>query len=402
MDLTSEHPFWSLKNGLVNSYPPLTSDLQCDVTVLGAGITGAMLAYSLSKAGFAVVVLDKRDVCSGSTSASTALLQYEIDVPLIEMGGLIGKEQAQLAYQLSHQSIDSLEALAWELGNPCDFERRTSLYFADDKRSAITLANEYRARRELKLDIAYHDAASCRTKFGLQGYALLSSTQAACCDPYLFAHALLMGAEGFGSKIHDRTHVVSIEHSANQCTLKTRKGPVVHCDRVVVAAGYEATQMLPERVLDLSNTYAYVSQPLNSTQTSDWNREWMLWETKHPYLYLRMTKDNRMLIGGEDDDFHNPVRRDRALSRKTKSIQQKAEKLLARGPFEPEYAWAGTFGKTKDGLAYIGEHPDLPNRYFALGFGGNGITFSSIACNMILKLLRGEDCPEQHLFRFRR
>jgi NADPH-dependent 2,4-dienoyl-CoA reductase/sulfur reductase-like enzyme len=90
MDLISAHPFWPLNSGLIRSYPRLQSDLQCEVLVLGAGITGALCAYHLAKAGMDVAVLDKRDVASGSTSASTAMLQYEIDTPLTGLIGSMG------------------------------------------------------------------------------------------------------------------------------------------------------------------------------------------------------------------------------------------------------------------------------------------------------------------------
>lgn len=114
--LTSDLPFWLLRNGLLNSYPLLQEDVTCDVAVVGAGVTGAILAERLSREGLDTVVLDRRDVGTGSTSASTALLQYEIDVSLVNMERLIGQEAAERAYRLSHSSIDRLESLVKSLG----------------------------------------------------------------------------------------------------------------------------------------------------------------------------------------------------------------------------------------------------------------------------------------------
>ena len=78
MDLVSPQPFWPLRNGLLGVYPPLKRDITCDVVVLGGGISGAFVAETLAREGLDVVVLDKREIGGGSTSASTALLQYEI------------------------------------------------------------------------------------------------------------------------------------------------------------------------------------------------------------------------------------------------------------------------------------------------------------------------------------
>lgn len=67
-----------------------------------------------------------------------------------------------------------------------------------------------------------------------------------------------------------------------------------------------------------------------------------------------------------------------------------------------EFAWAGAFGTTKDGLAYIGESPEYPRCYFTLGFGGNGITFSVVATKLIDQMIQGREPESVYLFRFGR
>jgi hypothetical protein len=100
MDLVSPQPFWPLRNGLLSVYPSLKEDVSCDIVVLGAGISEAFVAECLTREGLDVVVLDKRDVGGGSTSASTALLQYEIDMPLVELSTRIGRRDAEECYRL--------------------------------------------------------------------------------------------------------------------------------------------------------------------------------------------------------------------------------------------------------------------------------------------------------------
>ena len=67
----------------------------------------------------------------------------------------------------------------------------------------------------------------------------------------------------------------------------------------------------------------------------------------------------------------------------SKKNQDNCKKILIKFflivQFKKEFAWSGTFGKTKDSLPYIGPYKKTPNTYYALGFGGNGITFSVIA-----------------------
>jgi glycine/D-amino acid oxidase-like deaminating enzyme len=56
----------------------------------------------------------------------------------------------------------------------------------------------------------------------------------------------------------------------------------------------------------------------------------------------------------------------------------------------------------RDGLAYIGQLADRPNVYFALGYGGNGITFSVIAAQLISDLYCGRPNADAAVFRFER
>ena len=65
-------------------------------------------------------------------------------------------------------------------------------------------------------------------------------------------------------------------------------------------------------------------------------------------------------------------------------------------------SWAGTFAQTRDGLPYIGSTPQFPRGYFALGYGGNGITFSLVAARMMRDLFLGKENRDAEVFRFGR
>ncbi len=400
MKLTSDTPFWFARNGLGATYPFLENDLRCDIAVVGAGITASIIAYELAKLGQSIVMLDSRDVCCGSTSASTALLQYEIDVPLVDMAKLIGKTNAERAYQLSHESIETLERIVSESQVDCDFLRTTSIYHASGRKQAKELALEARARKAIGLDVSYHDKEEVKSRFSLPGEAALSSQQAASCDPVRLAHGLLARCHQMGVQIYDRTSVDKCVPNDETVTITTSRGPQVVVSYVVFANGFESQSWLKERVVDMDNTYAFVSQPL--TELGAWDRKWMLWEASQPYLYLRLTHDQRLLAGGEDDAFHNPASRDRRLATKVKRIAAKVRKLIPSLDFEVEHSWAGSFGKTRDGLAYIGVSPEYPRCIFGLGFGGNGITFSAIASQLIPTIIQGKPSSDLALFRFGR
>ena len=151
--------------------------------------------------------------------------------------------------------------------------------------------------------------------------------------------------------------------------------------------------------MQLESTFVLVSQPMHLEDL--WKEKCLIWETARPYLYIRTTEDNRIMVGGFDEPFQNPKKRDALMPKKNKAILKKFKTLFPESKIKMDFYWCGTFGGTKDGLPYIGIHKNHPNMYFALGYGGNGITFSVIAAEMI-KNMHLDRQIDENIFRFDR
>lgn len=400
MDLISPRPFWPLKNGLPAVFPSLRESVRCDVAVLGAGISGALVARALAGAGLDVVVLDRRDAAGGSTSASTALLQYEIDLSLVELMRRIGRADAERAYWLCHGSIDAIERIVTELKVDGIFERRPSVYLGCRAGDVDELRVEGEARRQAGIDVRFWEEADLQRHFSFSRPAALVSSQAAELDCHRFTFALLENARSMGARIFDRTQVDKVDTHPHGVRLETDRGHVIQARHAVFACGYESQRYLPKRIVKLRSTFALASEPLEAFP--GWWERALIWETARPYVYLRTTSDGRAIIGGEDDPFRDPARRDRLVDRKTDTLAGKFREMFPAIDLEVAFRWAGTFGETKDGLAYIGELRQMPRCFFALGFGGNGITYSMIAADILRDLLTGRNNEDARLFRFDR
>lgn len=400
MDLKSNYPFWLVKNGLLHSYPALDGDLTCDVAIIGGGITGALVAYHLVEAGINTIIVDKRDIGWGSTSASTALLQYEIDTPLYELIERVGEDHAVRSYKVCLAAISKLEVLANKLDTPCEFVRKKSLYLASRAADVKDLQREFAVRKKHGIRLDWLDEQAIQSMFSFSRPAALLSYDAAQMDAFRFTHGTLQKAMQLGLRVFDRTEVVKFTQNEAGVRLETTHKGHIQARKIVFATGYESLQYLKQKVAKLISTYALVSEPLDAIP--GWYEQCLIWESARPYVYLRTTIDGRIIIGGEDEDFRDPERRDRLLERKTKKLQNKFRDFFPQIPLEVAFTWAGTFGETKDGLAYIGENKDFPNAYFALGFGGNGITYSIIAGEIIRDALLGHPNPDGELFRFER
>ena len=146
--LRSSEPWWLVRNGRGAASAAIAGDFDCDVAVIGAGMTGALIAHGLAEDGHEVVVLDRRDRALGSTAASTALLQYELDTMLTELSRLVGPVRACRAYQACVDAIGLLDALDERLGRCADFSRCESLYLSTQRRDRPRLLEEMRLRQE--------------------------------------------------------------------------------------------------------------------------------------------------------------------------------------------------------------------------------------------------------------
>src|ERR1051326_6104650 len=94
MDLVGGYPYWLIKSGIPYEYPKLLQNVRCDAVIIGGGISGALTAYSLTRAGIECIVVDARSIGLGSTCASTSLLQYELDIPLHQLKKIAGATNA--------------------------------------------------------------------------------------------------------------------------------------------------------------------------------------------------------------------------------------------------------------------------------------------------------------------
>ena len=117
-----------------------------------------------------------------------------------------------------------------------------------------------------------------------------------------------------------------------------------------------------------------------------------------PYLYLRTTLDGRIVIGGEDEEYTDEDRRDALIPRKVAAISGKLAALLPEVDPAPDFAWAGCFGESTTGLPAIGRVPDAERCFAPKVYGGNGITFSAVAAQLIQRAVLGLTDPDADLF----
>jgi glycine/D-amino acid oxidase-like deaminating enzyme len=400
MDLRGGQSVWQKLSAKPVIRGPLWEDVRCDVLVVGSGITGALLAFHLAEEGIETIVVDRRPLVAGSTPASTALLQYDIDVPLAKLRQRIGNRIADAAYRRSRQSLDDMQSLVARLGLDCDLTPRPSLYLARSLDDVRQLHQEFRARAGLGLEVEYLDEGTLTSRFEMSCPGAILSKVALELDPLKLTKALLLLAEQSGARLFAETTLTRLVYGKPTVCMTDQEN-TIQASHVVFATGYETPEEFSavRKLCKLSSTFALATSPISSQYI--WPERALIWDTGDPYLYAR-TAENRVIIGGQDETFVNPQKRDALIAEKATALLEEFTSIHDLGSPEIETMWSGTFASTEDGLPYIGVHPNYPGIYFALGYGGNGITFSLMAAQLLRDAIQGRENAAAALFSFQR
>ena len=394
-DLRSGRSLWADSPFTGAPVRPLKQAVSVDVAVVGAGISGALMAHELSR-DHTLAVLDRRAPLMGSTIASTALLQWEIDLPLEALGRRIGRPKAQRAYLRSRRAVDDLKQIIAQEGIRCGYRDRDALYLAGDAYGRRALESEAAVRVDAGLESCFLPADQVRDRFGIDRTGAILSGGSASADPAQLTAGLLRRAQARGARLFSPVDVIEAVSDPDGVTLLTSTGFAVRASAVVFCCGYERPKGVTAPDSRVVSTWALASTP--GFAGPAWLRDTLVWEGSDPYLYMRTSNDGRLIVGGEDEDSPTAHASRALLERKTARILAKLKGLLPEVALEVAYAWAGAFGESASGLPHIAPVPGMTHAWSVMGFGGNGITSSVIASQVVAAWVRGETDPDADLY----
>jgi glycine/D-amino acid oxidase-like deaminating enzyme len=380
----------------------LSGNHSCDIAIVGGGVTGCAAAHFFATAGADVLLVERARIGRGSTAASTALLMQEPDNDLAELVQRYGLRTAERMWRYSQDAVRDMRKTLVAL-RAARVHQLPSVYFARRANDVEKLRREFETRRRARLHARWLEEARTRDVLGFTAPCAILTRGNAQVDPYGASLALARSAIRNGASL--------FEHSAARRITGTRCGVAIdlahgtiRADWAVIATGYATPEFKPlAGRFRMMNTYVVATAALSAAERRAVGLgDVMLWDSGRPYRYARWTPDGRLLFGGEDRPAHGRTRR-AALRSRTKHLWNELTELYpALRSRRAEYAWEGLFAITPDGLPYIGRHHRYPRHLFALGYGGNGMTFGFAAGRALVRVAqRGGDEIEE-LFGFSR
>lgn len=409
MKLLAGDMLWTNIDKIPNKYSYLSNDIDCDVLVIGGGISGALASYYLTKGGINTIIVDKNIIGYGSTRGSTSILQYEIDTDLFGLIGMIGEKNAVNCFKLCEKAIYDIEKIVNTLEDDCDFSLKECFYYATKTSQVSPLEKEFHLRKKHGFNVSFLDKENANKKFSFPVVGgIYSKSGAAQINPYRFTHALISKSIKSGLKVFENTEILDIFPKKNHVFLKTKNNFNIKAKKVIIATGYEGRKYIKEKIVHLLRTFTLVTKPIKNFD--GWHNQCIIRDNNNPYTYIRNTGENRIIIGGEDEKvgginstMSNLSNNDLVSTKKYDILLDKLKSYFPKiNDIKAEYKFSGLFGVTKDGLPYIGEYKNMPNCYFSLGYGANGILYSVLGGQLLRDLYIGNHRPELELFRFNR
>jgi glycine/D-amino acid oxidase-like deaminating enzyme/nitrite reductase/ring-hydroxylating ferredoxin subunit len=382
-------PYWT-DSASLPSFPQIERDLDVDLVVIGGGITGLTTAYLLATSGRSVALLERGrcgDVDTGHTSAHLTMVT---DVRLSELVRRFGRTHAQAVWDAGLAAIAQIDAIVRDHRIDCGFEWVEGYLHAPEGSSASDETESFREEAALASDLGFD--ASFVPDVPLVGGPGMRVEQQARIHPRRYLAALASAVRARGGEIFERS--AAQEFSEAPLGVKAN-GRWVRCRDIVVAthnpmvgiAGTARASAIQTK-LALYTSYVVAGRIRRGAVPDA-----LFWDTADPYRYLRIERHHDgdiVIYGGED---HKTGQQANTLA----CFDRLERALIARAPgIHLTHRWSGQVIETPDGLPYIG--PVTEHQYVATGFGGNGLTFGSLAAMIVADAIQQQTNPWADLF----
>jgi glycine/D-amino acid oxidase-like deaminating enzyme len=385
-------------------YPILRGQQETEVAIVGGGMTGAMIAESFTRHGVRVSVIEADRIGQGSTAASTALLLQEPDHDLKALSDRYGRLDARRIWTLSQNAARDFIATIERLNIRCGLNERDSLYYTLDAERARRLRRELQRRHKAGLAGTWLDSSALLRASGIDGAGAIRNRGNAQLNPLQACIGLIDASAHRGAAIFEHSTINRIRQREDGVRLYSSRG-TIDAKQVVIATGYATRYFRPlAGRFRMRRTYVLATNPIGSLARRRLGiGNVMLWDTERPYHYVRWTADHRLLLGGADHPLKPGARRAPQFAAATQALREYFFDLFpSLADAGIDTAWEGLFAMTPDSLPYIGTHRRYPRHLFALGYGGNGMTFAALAARILVEQWRGIASPDHALFAFSR
>lgn len=385
MDWISPSTYWHQASSKPDpTYPPLNQQIQADVAIIGAGITGLTAAMHFKNTGRRVVVLEAGRVGAGTTGGTSGHLDAHPDQGARKLIKDFGETAARDVTEGRMAAIGRIETWCQEYSIDCEFHRIPAYLYSESDSGAKELMQEHEALQRLGLTTSWLPQVFLpfpnRGGFRIDDQARFHSLK--------YLHALAEQIHGNHGAIYEHTTAHPPE-DGEPCIVETDGGKVVAKD--VLVCTHSAFLGISQFDMRIAPYQSYVITARVEHEIPDA----LFWDDAEPYHYIRLASasDPRLLIIGGCDHKTGQGGDER------EAFDQLEQYARQRFPVQNiEQRWSAELFEPADGLPYVGHVPSAKHLYLSTGYSGTGLTFGTAAGQLLADLVLERSSPLAEIF----
>jgi glycine/D-amino acid oxidase-like deaminating enzyme/nitrite reductase/ring-hydroxylating ferredoxin subunit len=349
------------------NYASLSGDVEADVAIVGAGITGITAAYLLSKAGKSVVLVDKGRIAMSETGHTTAHIVATTDADYREMIKVHGEDGARTDTVAIRSAVDLIRSLVSELAIDCGFKAVDGYLYAEEEKDREYLLRQHEDLRRAGMESEWVDRVPL--PFATAGGLRYRDQYVFHVRRYLLP--LAEAAAKNGTRIFENTLINDIQNAEKdgRCTVKSDEGSI-RARHVLLATHVPINDRGTIWVkMHVTRTYVVASR-IQPGQVTDA----LFWDTNYPYHYTRLLETNGLflIVGGEDRD----VGKEENDEERYRALEEYCRTRFGVTAFS--HRWSGQINEPADMLPLIGQSSHGKNVWMSTGYSGTGMTYGTL------------------------
>lgn len=372
------------------SAPAFAGDLDADVVIVGGGITGLTLAWTLVERGASVALLDSGPIAGGASGRNAGFLLAAPAEPYQEMVTFWGRPGARALVETGRRNHERIRHLVETLGIACDYKSGGSL--------RLTLTEEESEEHRASIPLLHADGFAMHevspgdvlpagtAEMFHAGFVMPEDGE---FHPVRFLHGLARATLQKGAHLFGHSPVIAARWEAGLWHVRAAHG-IARARTLVLATNAHAPQLCPQLqpILVPRRGQMLATAPLDREVTS------VPTYAHYGYRYWRQTPDRRLVIGGwRDLDPDGEVGYDTEPTPKVQRAIEEGLKSLVPEGAAIEYRWAGTMGFARDGRPLVGWLDAQHHVAICAGYTGHGMGMAAACTQDLAQLLDWKSAP---------
>lgn len=367
-------------------FSKLEKNIDTDVCIIGAGITGIMSAYMLLNKGLKIALIDKGEVCGGVTENTTAKVTSQHGLIYNYLQVTFGTEFAKLYLESNQNAIDTIEKIIEKENIDCDFERIDNYIYTCTDEYVQRIKDEVKTVKELGVEAELIDKINLpfEIKNGIK------FPNQAKFHPLKYLYKIVEVLQKNGVEIYTNSIVQDTKKAKEGYEVLTETNKI-NAKYIVMATHYPIKSFPGLHFLKMyqDRSYAIAIEPNAKIDEN------MYISAESPVASFRPINSELLIIGGQD---HKTGDNSKDLEVCYKSLETYAKEIYPS--MRVKYKWATQDCVSLDKVPYIGEFSNLmPNYYIATGYKKWGMTTSHVAAEIIRDKILGKKNKYEEVYK---